>query len=308
MASPVLASGELRLAVHACGVNFPDTLIIENKYQFKPPLPFVPGAEAAGEVVEVGAGVDEALLGGRYIVMCGVGGFADELVATPEKLLPIPDGMDYVVASSVTMAYATSYHALKQRAALKPGENLLVLGAAGGVGLAAVELGHLMGARVIAAASSAEKLELCRSYGADEGINYESENLKERTRELAGGAGADVIYDAVGGEAFDQAVRCINWKGRLLVVGFASGRIPELPVNLALLKGCQIVGVFWGAFAAREPEANAENMAQLMSWLKDGTLKPHVSATFALEETAQALAAIAGRKAKGKIVITTGRD
>jgi len=206
------------------------------------------------------------------------------------------------------MTYGTSLYALDQRANLKAGETLLVLGAAGGVGLAAVELGKLMGARVIAAAGSADKLELCRSYGADALIDYREEDLKARAKELTAGAGADVIYDAVGGDAFDQAIRCVNWKGRLLVVGFASGRIPELPVNLVLLKGCQVVGVFWGAFAAREPEANARNLERLGDWFEQGKLRPHVCATLPLERAGEALRMVIDRKAKGKIILVTGRD
>lgn len=302
--SPPLKPGQVRIAVHACGVNFPDTLIIENKYQFKPDLPFSPGGEVAGDVVEVGEGAEGVSVGDRVIAMVLCGGYAEELVTEASNLLPIPEGMDYEAAAGFTMTYGTSLYALKQRAELQPGETLLVLGAAGGVGLAAVELGKVMGARVIAAASSQDKLDLCREYGADETINYAEESLKERTKELTGGQGADVIYDAVGGDAFDQAVRCINWKGRLLIIGFASGRIPELPVNLALLKGCQIVGVFWGAFTYREPEENARNLAQLGRWFEEGKLKPHVCAKYPLERAADALNQILDRKAKGKIILT----
>jgi len=302
-----LGAGQLRIAVHACGVNFPDTLIIQDKYQFKPPLPFTPGGEVAGEIVEVGAGVTRAKTGDRVIAMVGWGGFAEELVVEPERTMPVPPGMDLVTAAGFTMTYGTSYYALEQRAGLRPAETLLVLGAAGGVGLAAVELGHLMGARVIAAASSAEKLALCREYGADETVDYDGESLKDRVKELTAGRGADVIYDAVGGDYFDQAMRCINWNGRLLVVGFASGRIPQLPVNLALLKGCSIVGVFWGAFTAREPGQNASNLATLGRWYEEGKLKPHVCKTYPLEQAADALNDIIHRRAKGKIVLTTGR-
>jgi len=306
--SPPCGAGQVRIAVHACGVNFPDTLIIQNKYQFKPPLPFTPGGEVAGEIIEVGAGVTNARVGDRVISMVGWGGYADELVADAHTIMPIPDGMDYVTGAGFTMVYGTSYYALKQRADIRPGETLLVLGAAGGVGLSAVELGKLMGARVIAAASSDSKLELCRQYGADEVINYSRESIKDRTKELTGGAGADVIYDAVGGDAFDQAMRCIAWKGRLLVIGFASGRIPELSVNLVLLKGCDVVGVFWGAFTAREPDVNRQNLADLGAYFRAGKIKPHVSATFPLERAADALNVILERKATGKIVLTTGRS
>jgi NADPH2:quinone reductase len=306
--APPIGAGKVRVAVHAAGVNFPDTLIIENKYQFKPPLPFTPGGEVAGEIVELGEGVEHVNLGDRVIAMVGWGGFAEEVVVDQNSLMPVPKGMDFVTAAGFTMTYGTSHYALKQRAALRPGESLLVLGAAGGVGLAAVELGTLAGARVIAAASSDEKLALCREYGASETINYSHESIKERTKELTGGQGADVIYDAVGGDAFDQAIRCINWKGRLLVIGFASGRIPELPVNLVLLKGCQVVGVFWGAFTAREPDENAANLAELGNWYREGKLKPYVCKTYPLTQAGDALYAIKNREARGKIVLTTGRS
>ncbi len=306
--SPQVGDGEVRVDVQACGVNFPDTLIIEDKYQFKPPLPFSPGGEVAGRVGEIGAGVSDWQVGDRVIAMTGWGGYAEELVVPADRLMRIPDKMDYVAAAGFTMTYGTSIHALKQRAELKPGETLLVLGAAGGVGLTAVELGAIMGARVIAAASTDEKLELCKEYGATEVINYETENLKERTKELTGGEGADVIYDAVGGDLFDQAMRCIAWKGRFLVVGFASGRIPELPINLVLLKGCQVVGVFWGAFSARESEANQANLEELAALYADGKLRPYVCATFPLEKAAEALRMVLDRKARGKVILTTGRE
>ena len=305
--SVALGAGQVRVGVHACGVNFPDTLIIQDKYQFKPPLPFTPGGEVAGEVIEVGAGVTRLKVGDRVIAMVGWGGFAEELVVEAERTMPVPRGMDLVTAAGFTMTYGTSYHALEQRARLRPGETLLVLGAAGGVGLAAVELGRLMGARVIAAASSAEKLALCREYGADETVNYDAESLKDRVKEMTGGQGADVIYDAVGGDYFDQAMRCINWNGRLLVVGFASGRIPQLPANLVLLKGCAVVGVFWGAFTAREPEVNARNLGVLGQWYEEGKLEPHVCRTYPLERAADALNDIIRREATGKIVLTTAR-
>jgi NADPH2:quinone reductase len=307
VASAVVGAGDVRVRVHACGVNFPDTLIIQNKYQFKPPLPFTPGGEVAGEVVEVGSAVTRVRRGDRVIAMVGWGGFADEAVVPADRTMPIPTGMDFVTAAGFTMTYGTSYYALKQRAVLKPAETLLVLGAAGGVGLAAVELGRVMGARVIAAAGTDEKLELCKRYGADAVVNYVRESLKDRVKELTDGRGADVIYDPVGGDAFDQAIRCINWNGRLLVIGFASGRIPELPANLALLKGCSVVGVFWGAFTGREPAANAENLAELGRWFEQGAIKPYVCKTFPLERVADALNAIDRREALGKIVLTTER-
>jgi NADPH:quinone reductase len=305
---PPVQEGEVRIGVHACGVNFPDTLIIQGKYQFKPPMPFAPGGEVAGEILELGAGVTNFKVGDRVMAMTGHGGFAEEVVVAAQRVLPLAPGMDFVTAAGFTMTYGTSLHALLQRGRLQPGENLLVLGAAGGVGLAAVELGKAMGARVIAAASSAEKLQVAREHGADELIDYSREDLKERTKELTGGKGADVIYDPVGGDAFDQCMRAINWKGRMLVVGFASGRIPELPVNLALLKGCEVVGVFWGSFAAREPKENAANFQQLFKYYAEGKIKPHVCATYPLEQAPQALNDLLERKAVGKIVITTGRS
>lgn len=305
--SPELGAGEVRIAVEACGVNFPDTLIIENKYQFKPPLPFSPGGEVAGTIVEAAGDVTGYAVGDRVIAMPGWGGYAEETVIAADRCMRLPDGMDAVTGAGFTMTYGTSHYALKKRAALAPGETLLVLGAAGGVGLAAVELGKAMGARVIAAASSKEKLEVCRRYGADEFIDYSSEPLKDRVRELTGGQGADVIYDPVGGDLFDTAIRCIGWEGRFLVIGFASGRIPELPTNLVLLKSCQVVGVFWGAFTARESDLNESYLAELAEWFREGRLKPLVSETYPLEEAAQAMRVISERRAVGKIVLTTAR-
>jgi NADPH2:quinone reductase len=303
--SKPLGKGEVRVALHAAGVNFPDVLIIQGKYQFKPQMPFSPGGEAAGEVTEVGEGVTGYKPGDRVIVMCGWGGFADELVIGQDRIIKMPPSMDYATGAAFLMTYGTSHHALKQRAQIKPGETLLVLGAAGGVGLAAVELGKVMGARVIAAASTDEKLELCRKYGADEVINYSREKIRDRVKELTGGKGADVIYDPVGGDAFDEAIRCINWEGRLLVIGFASGRIPQLPANLALLKGCQIVGVFWGDFTRREPELHRENLAEMMRWFEEGKLHPHISATYRMDQAADALNDMINRKVQGKAVLLT---
>lgn len=302
--SKPLGKGEVRVALHAAGVNFPDVLIIQGKYQFKPDMPFSPGGEAAGQISEVGEGVTDYKVGDRVIVMCGWGGFADEIVIAADRLQKMPDSMDYATGAAFLMTYGTSHHALRQRAQIKPGETLLVLGAAGGVGLAAVELGKVMGARVIAAASTDEKLALCRKYGADEVINYTTEKIRDRVKELTGGKGADVIYDAVGGDAFDEAIRCINWDGRLLIVGFASGRIPQLPVNLALLKGCQIVGVFWGDFTRREPELHRRNLDEMMRWFAEGKLHPHVSARYPMEKVADALNDMMNRKVQGKAVVT----
>lgn len=303
---PILDDDQVRIQVEACGINFPDTLIIENKYQFKPPLPFSPGGEVAGVVTEVGSRVKDWKPGDRAIAMCGWGGFVDEMVIDPARLMRTPTGMDSQTAAGFTMTYGTSHYALKDRAHLKPGETLLVLGAAGGVGLAAVEIGKVMGARVIAAASSPEKLEVCRRHGADECIDYEKENLKERVRELTGGQGADVIYDPVGGDIFDVAIRTIAWEGRYLVVGFAAGRIPQLPINLVLLKGCQVVGVFWGSFTARDPERNAVHLAELADWCAAGKLKPLISAAYPLEDAAKALRSMLDRKVTGKVVLVPG--
>ena len=298
-----LKDGEARVRVEACGVNFPDTLIIEGKYQFKPPMPFSPGGEIAGVVTEVAPGVDGVAVGDTVIGMIGWGGFAEEAVVSADRLLHRPAEMDVVTAAGFGMTYGTSMHALKQRAQLRAGETLVVLGAGGGVGLAAVEIGKIMGARVIAAASTAEKLETARAHGADETINYAEESLKDRIKELTDGRGADVIYDPVGGDFTEQALRATNWNGRLLIIGFASGPIPKLPANLPLLKGCSIVGVFWGSFRQREPELEAENFGELFQWYLDGRIKPHVSATYPLEEASQALHDLMERRAVGKIVL-----
>lgn len=300
---PVAGDNQVVIDIHAAGVNFPDTLIIQGKYQIKPPFPFSPGGEAAGVVASVGSNVKHVKPGDRVMALTGYGSFAEKVVADAAKVLPMPDDMDFTTASGFSMTYGTSMHALTQRGELKPGETLLVLGASGGVGLAAVEIGKAMGARVIAAASSAEKLEVARNAGADELINYSEVSLKDAVKELTGGKGADVIYDPVGGDLFDEAVRAINWKGRLLVVGFASGRIPDFPVNLALLKGSSIVGVFWGSFAAREPQANLDNFRQLFAWHSEGKLKPLVSERFALAEYEQALELLSSRRAVGKVVM-----
>ncbi|WP_044873144.1 NADPH:quinone oxidoreductase family protein [Pseudomonas sp. LFM046] len=303
VASPEPKKNEVLIDVHAAAVNFPDTLIIEGKYQFKPPFPFSPGGEAAGVVAAVGEKISHLKPGDRVMALTGWGSFAEQVAVPSYNVMPIPKGIDFNSAAAFGMTYGTSMHALKQRAHLQPGETLLVLGASGGVGLAAVEIGKAMGARVIAAASSAEKLEVAKAAGADALINYSEENLKDRVKELTGGQGADVIYDPVGGDLFDAAVRAINWNGRLLVVGFASGRIPELPVNLALLKGASVVGVFWGSFAQRQPQDNLANFQQLFAWYAEGKLKPLVSQTFPLERAADAINALATRQAVGKVVV-----
>lgn len=295
--------GQVVIAVKACGVNFPDTLIIQGKYQFKPPLPFSPGSEVAGVVKEVGAGVKHVKEGDRVIAFTGHGGFAEEVLAQAAQLIPIPKGMDFTTASAFVLTYGTSHYALKDRAQLKPGETLLVLGAAGGVGLAAVEIGKVMGARVIAAASSDEKLEVCKQHGADEGINYTTEDLRERVKELTQGNGVDVVYDPVGGNYSEAALRGMAWGGRFLVIGFTAGEIPRIPLNLTLLKGCSIVGVFWGSFTARDPKRNQEHLQELLTWFVTGKIKPLISATYPLSRAADALNDMMNRKVKGKVVL-----
>ncbi|HEU0003120.1 MAG TPA: NADPH:quinone oxidoreductase family protein, partial [Ktedonobacteraceae bacterium] len=272
--------GQVVVEVKACGVNFPDTLIIQGKYQFKPAMPFSPGSEVAGIIKEAGEGVTGLSVGDHVIASTGWGGFAEEVVVDSTKIIPMPAGLDFTIASAFVLTYGTSHHALKDRAQLQPGETLLVLGAAGGVGIAAIEIGKQLGARVIAAASSDEKLAVCRQHGASEVINYASEDLRERIKQITSGKGVDVIFDPVGGSYSEPALRSIAWKGRFLVVGFAGGEIPRIPLNLTLLKGCSIVGVFRGAFTEREPQRNQENLKELMNWLSQGILKPHISATY----------------------------
>ncbi|MDF3930422.1 NADPH:quinone oxidoreductase family protein [Pseudomonas putida] len=303
VASPLPKKNEILLDVQAAGVNFPDTLIIEGKYQFQPPLPFSPGGEAAGVVAAVGEKAGAFKVGDRVMALTGWGAFAEQVAVPFYNVLPIPASMDFTTAAAFGMTYGTSMHALRQRGQLQAGETLLVLGASGGVGLAAVELGKAMGARVIAAASSAEKLAVAKAAGADELIDYSQANLREEIKRLTGGQGVDVIYDPVGGELFEQAVRGLAWNGRLLVVGFASGSIPQLAANLVLLKGAAVLGVFWGAFAQRQPEDNAANFHQLFAWHAEGKLKPLVSQTYPLEEAGAAIEKLGQRQAVGKLVV-----
>lgn len=298
--------GQVLVQVHAAGVNFPDTLIIQGKYQFKPDLPFSPGAEVAGVVKSVGEGVKNVRAGDRVIAATTWGGYAQQVLAQAERVIPMPEGMPFETAAAFLIAYGTSHHALKDRGELKPGETVLVLGAAGGVGLAAVEIAKAMGARVIAAASSDDKLAVCREHGADATINYATENLRERIKSLTDGRGVDVVYDPVGGDLSEPALRSIAWRGRFLVVGFAAGTIPSLPLNLTLLKGCSIVGVFWGAFVRSEPERNAADLRELVGWLQQGKLRPRISGVYPLERCAEALLQVMDRKATGKFVLTTG--
>ena len=301
--SPQPKAGELLLAVHACGLNFADTLIIQGLYQEKPPLPFSPGAEVAGEVLAVGKGVRGFVPGRRVVALASTGGFAEEVVVPAAVAMPLPDSMDYTTAASFTIAYGTSHVALEHRAKLQAGETLLVHGAAGGVGLTAVELGKLLGATVIATASTAEKLALAQQYGADHLINYTEEDFRARVKETTSGKGADVIFVPVGVDVFDQSMRCIAWNGRLLVIGFASGRIPKLPVNLTLVKNCSVVGVYWGRYAQKEPAVLLGSLQKLFSWHAQGRLKPPISHTFPLAQAGEALNTLIKRKAKGKVVL-----
>ena len=298
-------AGQVRIATEACGVNFPDTLIIENKYQFKPDLPFAPGGEVTGIVDAVGDGVSQDLLDQPVMCMTLSGGFAEQTLCKAEDLIARPSSMPSTVAAGFTMTYGTSMHALKQRAQLQAGETLLVLGAGGGVGLAAIEIGKQMNATVIAAASSAEKLNAAKNAGADHLIDYSQQDLRSALKEIVGKKGVDVVYDPVGGDMFEAALRSTAWGGRVLVVGFASGDIPKVPVNLALLKGCSIVGVFWGAFRLNYTKEDNENFEQLFAWYEDGKLKPYASKIYALEAAAQALNDLKNRKAVGKIVLKT---
>ena len=300
--SPVVGPSEVRIAVHACGVNFADTLMIAGHYQVKPPFPFSPGLEVAGHILDVGESVTHLKVGTRVVALCGYGGFAEEVIAPANVIFPKPPMMDYETASCFMMAYGTSYHALKDRANLQAGETLLVLGASGGVGLAAIQLGKLMGAKVIAAASSAEKLAICTEHGADLTINYAEEDLKTRIKELTDGKGADVVYDPVGGDYTEAALRSTAWEGRFLIVGFPAG-IARVPMNLPLLKGCQIVGVFWGSFVSREPAKNMANTMEIINWFANGDLKPHIDKVYALADAPQALQDMMDRKVRGKIVI-----
>jgi NADPH2:quinone reductase len=305
VATPTPGAGEIVIGVKACAVNFPDTLVIQGKYQFQPPLPFSPGTDVAGVVQALGAGVEGAQVGDHVLALIPHGGYAEAVACDARAATHIPDGVDFVTAAAFQLAYGTSYHALVDRAALKPGETLLVLGASGGVGLAAVELGKLLGARVIAAASSAQKLEVCRERGADEVIDYSAADLRERLKALAP-QGVDVVYDPVGGALAEPALRSVGWQGRYLVVGFAAGDIPRIPLNLPLLKGCSVVGVFFGAFLMREPGKFGANRRQLLAWLAEGKIRPLVSQTYPLERAADALNDILARRATGKLVLVMG--
>lgn len=301
---PTPGPNEVVLEVKAAGVNYPDALMVMGQYQIKPPLPFVPGAEAAGVISAVGEGVKHLKVGQRAVAFTGLGAFASHLKADAGTVMPLPDDMDFEVAATLPLAYGTTMHALVDRAHLKEGETLLVLGAAGGVGLAAVMIGKALGARVIAATGSDEKLQLAREHGADEGFNYATEDLRERVKTLTDGKGPDVIFDPVGDRFAEPAFRSIGWGGRYLVIGFAGGEIPKLPLNLPLLKGASLVGVFWGEFAKRDPAANARNLARLAGWVMDGTVKPLVSGRYSLEDGPKAMRDLLERRVTGKVVIT----
>ncbi len=300
---PVPGPGQVRIAVEAAGVNFPDLLIIAGKYQVRPELPFTPGHEVAGTVLETGAGVSHVTPGDRVMATVQTGGYAEETLAEAPSVFRLPDGVSFEQAGGFPITYGTSYHALVDRAGLKSGETLLVHGASGGVGLTAVELGRKLGATVIGTVGTDEKMDVVRQHGADHVINYSKENFRDRVLELTGGRGADVIYDPVGGDVFDLSRRCIAWAGRLLVIGFASGRIPELPVNHALVKGYSVIGVYWGAFAEREPEKNRANFMTLLEWCAEGSLNPHVSMRFPLSRAGEAMKALRTRKATGKVLV-----
>jgi NADPH:quinone reductase len=299
-----LHPNEVRIRIHAGGVNFADALIIAGKYQRKPDLPFVPGFEAAGEVIEVGNAATHVELGQRVFAYLRFGGgYAEEAVVDAASLVAIPAAMDWVTAGGFPIAYSTSHYALVHRAQLRPGETLLVLGAAGGVGLTAIEIGKQLGARVIAAARSPERLEVARQHGADELIDYQQESIRDRVRELTGGRGADVVYDPVGGDVFDQALRAVNWGARMLVVGFAAGRIQSVPANLVLVKGISIVGVDRGAESLRNPGVIADGFAELLRWWEAGQLRPRVGKIYPLAEAGAAIEALLSRRYAGKIVL-----
>jgi NADPH:quinone reductase len=301
--SPPMRAGAVRVAVHAAGINFADLLLITGQYQEKPALPFTPGAEASGTVSEVGAGVSNVKPGDRVIALAGLGAYAEEIVVDAARVMPMPAKMDFAAAAGFPIAYGTSHGALDWRARLQPSEWLLVYGAAGGVGLTAVEIGKAMGARVIACAGGPEKLAVAKQYGADFLIDYSREDIRARVKEITGGPGVDVVYDPVGGDAFDAALRSIAWEGRIVIIGFASGRIPQIPANMALVKNITIIGFYWGSYQSRRPELLQTSFAQLFRWFEEGKLKPHISQMFDLKHVADALELMRQRKSTGKVVL-----
>ena len=302
--SPAAGQGEVVITVKAASVNFPDFLIIQNKYQFKPELPFSPGSELTGVVKEVGPGVTGVTSGDRVMAFTTYGAFREEVKVESTRVLPLPAQMDFNTGAAFLLTYGTMDHGLRDRGGLRAGETALVLGASGGIGIASIEIAKALGARVIACASDADKLAVCRQHGADETIDYTSENLRDRIKVLTKERGVDVVVDPVGGPYTEPALRSCAWRGRLLVVGFAAGEIPKIPLNLTLLKGCSIVGVFWGDFLRREPDAFAASVAQLGKWFAAGQLKPHVTATFPLDRAADAIALMGARRVVGKVVVT----
>jgi len=303
-ADPELGEHDVLINVKAAGLNFPDVLIIQGKYQIQPELPFIPGGECSGVVEAVGANVTRFKAGDKVLSMGASGAFCEKIAANEFAVFPMPEGLSFEQAAGISITYFTSYYALKQRADIQPGETLLVLGAAGGVGTTAIELGKLMGAKVIAAASSDEKLELCKQLGADEVINYSDTSLKDAVKELTGGKGVDVVYDPVGGDYAEPAIRSMAWKGRYLVIGFASGPIPKIPLNLTLLKGCSVVGVFWGRFSGEEPEQNVKNIGELWELFSSGKISPVVTDSFPFEQYEEAFNCLIERRARGKVIMT----
>jgi len=309
--SPSATPGHVVIDVKSGSINFPDVLMIQGLYQFQPPLPFTPGGESAGIISEVGEEVTKFKVGDKVFAMTGTGAFAEKILAHEASCTLIPDSMDYDSAAALSMTYGTSLYALKQRANIQPGETLLVLGASGGVGIAAIELGKAMGAKVIAAASTQDKIDMCMAHGADEGFIYPSGNLdrnqqkelSNKIKELTGGVGANVVYDPVGDSYSEPCLRATAWEGRYLVIGFAAGEIPKIPLNITLLKGCQIVGVFWGAWVGMYPDENNKNFAELFKLHAEGKINPEVSQKYSLEDSADAFLHLANRKAKGKVII-----
>lgn len=306
VASAPVGEGMVRIAVQAAGINFADLLLISGQYQEKPAFPFTPGMEASGTVTEAGAGVSAFKPGDRVMALTGTGAYAEEVVVDAGRVYKIPDKMDFVSAAGFPVTYGTSHGAFDWRAHLKPGEWLLVHGAAGGVGLTAVEIGKVMGAKVIACAGSPEKLEIARQHGADHLIDYSREDIRERVKAITGGLGANVVYDPVGGEAFDASLRSIAWGGRIIIIGFASGRIPQIPANILLVKNMDVIGFYWGSHQARKPELLRDSYTKLLGWFEEGKLRPHVSAQFKLKDVALALDMLRQRKSTGKVVLVNG--
>lgn len=307
--APKMGHNDVRIGVHACGVNFFEILMVQGLYQNKPDLPFIPGAEVAGEVLEVGKGVAHVRPGDRVLALPeNTGGYAEEVVVSAMAVRPIPESMEYVTAAAFPINYGTAHLGLTRRGRLQPDETLVVFGASGGVGLCAVEIGARMGASVIACASTAEKLELTERYGAKYTINYTEDDIIERVKSITGGRGADVFFDPVGGDAFDAALRCINWEGRLMTIGYTSGHIPEVAANRLLLKNISLVGLFWGAYLQKDPTTALESLDTLLEWYDNHRLNPHISATYPLEQVADAMQLLTERKSTGKVVLTTGRS